>query len=227
MAKMGNGYGSEFHLLRYLGRHREDLNRRLLAEIGGDSIEWLDFNFDKKSKSLDAELQGLDFIEPLSAVHDLWREFWPQGRGIQTWDAVGRIVRDGRPEWLLVEAKAHVAESRTDCAAKGKGSAHIRRALEEVKTYLGVPQERDWLRGCYQAANRIATLHFLQKHQLPARLVFLYFTGDRSGIRRQCPTDADGWREELRNLDGRLGLPPDHPLKGRIHKLFVPVKRLD
>lgn len=40
MGKMGNGYGSEFHLLRYLGYHRHDLNREVEKTTGGRVTTW-------------------------------------------------------------------------------------------------------------------------------------------------------------------------------------------
>jgi len=43
----GNGYGSECHLLRYLGRHRDRLNAEVCRETGGSDVRWLDFPFAK------------------------------------------------------------------------------------------------------------------------------------------------------------------------------------
>jgi hypothetical protein len=45
MGRMGLGYGSEFHLLRYLGRHRRYLNRAIEDKFGGRVLDWLDFSF--------------------------------------------------------------------------------------------------------------------------------------------------------------------------------------
>ena len=53
MAHMGDGYGSECHLLRYLGRHRALRDWRVLACVGGSAIEWLDFPFDPSNPWLD------------------------------------------------------------------------------------------------------------------------------------------------------------------------------
>ena len=45
MAKLGLGYGSEFHLLRMLGRHSNSFNLEILSALGYNNkkIEWLDF----------------------------------------------------------------------------------------------------------------------------------------------------------------------------------------
>lgn len=45
MSKIGYGYGSEWHLLRYLGYRRSLLNRSVVNCIAGDSVELLDFPF--------------------------------------------------------------------------------------------------------------------------------------------------------------------------------------
>jgi hypothetical protein len=53
MAEMGIGYGSECHLLRYLGRHRALLDRRILEVTRADTIAWLDHPFDPSKAWLD------------------------------------------------------------------------------------------------------------------------------------------------------------------------------
>ena len=65
MGKIGFGYGSEWHLLRHLGYHREYLSLKTLEVTGGNSIEWLDFGFSKENVPLkdDKEFLGLEFIK--------------------------------------------------------------------------------------------------------------------------------------------------------------------
>jgi hypothetical protein len=43
MGRMNASYGSEFHLLRMLGRHRRFFDSRICEATGADSVEWLDF----------------------------------------------------------------------------------------------------------------------------------------------------------------------------------------
>jgi hypothetical protein len=58
---------------------------------------------------------------------------------------------------------------------------------------------------------------------LPARLLFIYFTGD-TGEGRVCPADEAGWRSALAAQDEHVGLPEKgYALKGRIHSLSLPV----
>ncbi len=66
MSKIGYGYGSEWHLLRYLGYHRALLSQKVGEALGAGSVEWLDFPFAKDGAPLqdDREFRGLEFLSP-------------------------------------------------------------------------------------------------------------------------------------------------------------------
>jgi hypothetical protein len=207
------------------------LTRRVLDEIGGDSIEWRDGLFQTKPP-FDAEVKGVDFLRENDPARTQWLEFWPQTGNVPSWDAVGVLTTNHGPEWLLVEAKANLQELRSSCTAKsykakdGKekgGLNQIKSALQQVQAALAVDQRHDWLSGYYQYCNRLAVLHFLRSQNVAARLLFVYFTGDTSGPRRTCPSNASGWKKALERLDAHVGLPAAHPLADRIHRLFLPV----
>ena len=218
MGKIGYGYGSEWHLLWYLGRHRTQLNDAVRQATGAEEIAWLDF---PASGRVDAEWKGLAFIKD-DGVQAAWRAFWPQGAGIQNWDAVAQVQIEGRPEWLLVEAKAHCAEVTSNCGAKPEGGLEqIRHALDVTKQTLGVEASRDWMNGFYQFCNRLAVLGFLHDRGIAARLLYLYFTGD-AVPGGECPQDEAGWQGTLASQDAPLGLPEQHPLSGRVHKVYLP-----
>jgi hypothetical protein len=222
MAIIGAGYGSECHLLRYLGRHRRAFDQRVGRTIGGEVLGWLDFHFDASRVWPDRERCGLDFVED-RAVQAAWQAWWPQGPGIHHWDAVGRYRAGAETGWLLVEAKANVEELASDCKAKpGDGRARIEASLAEVKAALGVDAARDWLRGCYQAANRVAALHFLGANGVPALLLHVYFCGDRTP-NRTCPADEAGWADALARQAALLGMGMEHPIQARIRALHLPV----
>lgn len=224
VSDIGLGYGSKWHLLRYLGWHRQALAEAIGRVIhGSEGVDWLDFPFDQAKKpSGDGEWQSLDFLgDEGQEVRNAWRQVWPHGGGIQTWDAVARIRVGPAQEWLLVEAKAHVEELTSNCGAVGR-LAMVERALTSTKVTLGVSADRDWLKGYYQYANRIAALHFLTEHKVPAHLLLIYFLGDGfSG--RTCPADEAGWSRALDTQAKHLGLPRTHGLAARIHRLFLPV----
>lgn len=225
MGQMGNGYGSECHLLRYLGRHREALNAAIRATVGCGDVRWLDCPFDPASDWKDAEWKGLEFLPSNSPAREAWRRAWPQRGNPPNWDAIGQVTRNGSSEWLLVEAKAHTGEIQSSCGAKdGPARQLIQETLNATKRRLAVAEEHDWMNGYYQLCNRLAVLNILQEAGVPARLLFIYFTGDDFGRPgNACPQSEAEWQPALEDQARHVGLPKQHPLADRIHKLFLPV----
>ena len=231
MGKMGDWYGSEFHLLRYLGYHRRDLNSAVEKQIGGRVSEWLDFAFAGKGK-LDKEWRGVDFVGSTQAVRSAWTKFWPQTGNVPNWDAVGRLELNAGVDYLLIEAKAHVEELQSSCSASKRGGLDtIREALQATIKSNGFPAKvEDWLSPYYQYANRLAHLHFLLEHAIPAHLVFIYFCGDdwggktlNNGKRPNCPKNAQGWGTHLNRMYDRLGLRGQSKLEQSVHSVFLRV----
>jgi hypothetical protein len=233
MAHIGDGYGSEWHLLRFLGRHRDHLSAAVLAKTGGDAVHWLDFGFDPEGGQPDEEHKGLGFLlcPPTvgltgdAALADQWAAFWPQTGNPPNWDAVGLLRHGDVSEWLLVEAKAHIGEMQQSCGAGEQSRRQIEAALAQTREALGVTGSAPWTDGYYQHANRLAVLWFLLSHSVPARLLFIYFTGDqRAGA--ECPSDEAGWAAPLAAQDAHLGLDTaadPSGVRARVHKLFLPV----
>lgn len=227
MGNIGNGYGSECHLLRWMGRHRklfdEEVSKAL--KIAGAPIEWVDFHFLPKAACPDwpdAERKGLDFIINDSLQKE-WRSFWPQKGTPPTWDAVGWIENAGNKELILVEAKAHIKELDTCCQAKpGESLSKIKKAFDETRNALNVSNDNDWTKGYYQTANRIAVLHFLCRENISAHLLFVYFIGDKFPD-RICPENENEWKDALEGQDAYIGLPKKHLLADKIHKLYLKI----
>jgi hypothetical protein len=189
------------------------------------AIEWLDFNFDRSRKGHDSEIKGLEFLPADSVARRDWPTFWPQRGNVMNWDAIGRMKIDGVDEWLLVEAKAHVEELRSDCLASAEGGlGKILASLETVKQALGIVQA-DWRRGYYQMCNRLAVLQFLAERHVQARLVLIYFCGDSFPDNKGffCPASRDGWVAALAEQDRHIGIPEDHAVRARIYKVFLEV----
>lgn len=220
------GYGSKWHLLRYLGYHRDALNRQLEQQAGIHLLSWLDSPFDCGQPLKDAEWKGLDFLSDDEPAKRAWLDFWPQTGNVPNWDAVGLAQNGERTEWLLVEAKAHVEELHSDCNAKeGDGLEAISRALDTVRRECGakVPLG-NWLSPYYQYCNRLTTLYFLMKHAVPARLVFVYFTGDQhpKGI-WDCPRTPEDWAPPLDTVKWHIGLAGKSELGQHVHYVFLPM----
>ncbi len=230
MGKMGNGYGSEFHLLRYFGYHRHQLNRAVEGQTGGRVVDWLDFAFSRDGKR-DSEWKGVDFLDSAPDVKSAWLTFWPQTGNVPNWDAVGRLESNSGTEYLLVEAKAHVEELQSSCGASEKGGLDtIKKALETTIAAYGFTAElKHWLSPFYQYANRLTHLHFLLQHGVPARLVFIYFCGDNWGEKQingkspVCPKESKDWEAHLKKVHKHLHLSGQSELESRVHKLFLHV----
>lgn len=226
MADIGYGYGSEWHLLRYLGRHRKELDRAILNQTGGAAVDWLDFEFGSKTRFGDREIRGIDFLPAGHPANKAWSRFWPTRGNAQNWDAVARLNKGGTSEWLLVEAKANLQEIKSTCGADPDkaGYGKIVIALEETKKALGIDASRDWMDGYYQYANRLAVLNFLASQGVSARLLFIYFTGDRNGP-LDCPSDESGWAKAIEAQNRHLGIAKRNPILERVYQLFLPVRR--
>jgi hypothetical protein len=232
MGTIGYGYGSEWHMLRYLGYHRKLLNQKIMDETGGGAIDWLDFQFSTSNQPLgsDHEWQGVEFIDQPEVIRR-WRKFWPQSGNPQNWDAVGWLSVDSRKELLLVEAKANAEEIHSDCGASNPQSIKmITRALNAARESFGVNDipVKGWLSPYYQYCNRLAVLHFLMQvcdPPVPARLIFLYFYGDRNG-NRDCPQFPGDWQAPLQTMSAAIGLNLQSVLLRRVHKIYLPVNPL-
>jgi len=225
MADIGHGYGSECHLLRYLGRHRKQLDDQICEATDAAQIRWLDFPFNPTNSWKDGEWKGLDFLPADDPARLAWPEFWPVRGNPQNWDAVARVKFGSSWEWLLVEAKAHVEELHSNCgASEAGGRPMIRKSLARVKEKLGAESGGDWLENYYQYANRLTVLWHMVECGTPTRLLFIYFTGDEFPDNAfDCPADEQGWAPALEAQRQYLGLEVDHSLSDRVHKIFSPV----
>ena len=231
MGKIGHGYGSEWHLLRYLGYHRASFSEEIMSKLKFQSLSWLDFRFlpPNKSNKHDGEHIGLGFLNNAQA-DAAWRFFWPQSGNSQNWDAVGEIWVNGQQEWLLVEAKAHLGELKSRCGASNQNSIdRIYAALSQtIDSFCDSPRTiESWLSPYYQYANRLAMLHFLLKvcdPPIPARLLFIYFLGDkRKKDSAICPQTEAEWASGIEAMKDHLGIDPHSELYPRVHHLCLTV----
>jgi hypothetical protein len=233
VSKAGRGYGSEYHLLRYLGYHRGELKQRVDEATGGALINWVDFPFSTSPQRFyHAEWQGIGFLrdnKQYAAVHEAWRSYWPQTGTAPSWDAVGIMNKGGETTLLLVEAKAHLAELKSECAAGAKARPLIERALADTRESLGVSPDCDWTTPHYQFCNRLAILYFLLRHDVMADVLFIYFTGDRFARNASivCPQSAAEWEPALATMHHKVGWPGNGSLEAHLHELFLPMHNLE
>ena len=216
-----NKYGSEWHLLRWLGRHRHELHRRIEQTVGGRMIDWVDFKFAQDKQ--DAEWKGVDFLPDYLPVKRGWANFWPQTGNVQNWDAVGWIDMKSHAELLLVEAKGNVEELNSTCGAQEHGGLPlIRSSLDATKAAMGIAPEANWLSPHYQYCNRLAALHFLTISNIPCRLLFIYFCEDATP-HRTCPKNESEWSVSLKCMYEHLGLEGKSEYESRVHRLYLPI----
>jgi len=225
MANIGYGYGSECHLLRWMGRHRQLFESKITEAIDPikGRVEFLDFKFKAGEVWPDAEWKGIDFIPPNHPVHAAWHGYWPQTGNVPNWDAIGKIVCISDEEWLLVEAKAHTEELESKCGAKEHGGLpKIREAFQTTIEQLSIKMDvSSWLEPYYQYANRFAVLSFLHSQNIKARLLNIYFVGDINRKGWTSPQSTEEWHPHLVNLESHLGLSSGHKLAPFVHKLFL------
>jgi len=129
--------------------------------------------------------------------------FWPQ-RGPQ-WDG---LALDSAGTVFLIEAKAHPSEMASSCKAGESSIGLIRASLEVTKRAFAANEQADWLDGYYQYANRLAHLLFLESHCVRARMIFLYFVGDKD---MGGPLSVEGWALHIDHVLQHLGLHESPP----------------
>ncbi len=233
MGKVGYGYGSEYHLQRYLAYHSGVLKQQVDEATGGELINWLDFPFSASPQRFyHGEWRGIGFLrdnERAGNVHEAWRAYWPQTGSPPSWDAVGIMNKGGATAWVLVEAKANLGELKSDCSASAKARPLIERALADTRRSLGIAANSEWTSPHYQFCNRLAILHFLLDHGVTAHVLFLYFTGDRFPRNPAivCPQAAEEWQPALATMHQKVGWPGNGALAPHVHELFLPMHNLD
>ena len=212
--------GSQRQIQQYVNNEPELLQRTIARHIPalqsqGISLTWVSPLRDMWF----VEFRDRAFIEALGLGRhaDALAQFWPQGG--PCWDALG--VGSANPDatglvYLLVEAKSHPGECKSECKATSTRSIlQIERSLDETAASLGAKRNLLWTTTYYQYVNRLAHLHFMRRHLgLNAWLVNAYFCGDP-----YRPTTEGQWRDFLRQVKTDLNLPQSSP---HVVDLFCP-----
>lgn len=221
MSTIGDGHGSEWHLLRYLGYHRQVLDTALEAAIGGRMVGWLDVPTKESARHGYSEWKGVDFLPDDIAAKQDWRGYWPQTGNVQNWDAVGLMQRGSSVDWLLVEAKGHKDEMKSRCGATSEESvATIERAFKQTQADMRIKvpwSETEY----YQFCNRLAVLHFLMSRNIPARLVYIHFLGSNVTRGKQCCTTQQEWQSVISEMHTATGFGPHCKYYDRVHEVFL------
>lgn len=218
MAEMALGYGSEFQMLRYLGHHRNFLNKEICKTIGDGDIEWLDFPVDLKRVSCDGELKGIECflqLEDFPHISNEWKKFWPQSGNSHNWDGI--FTQNGT--WYFVEAKAHLEEANQTCGATSKAS--IDKIIEAFTATCGNrSMAEEWMKSnCYQLANRLAFIHFCELVGIKAKVVYICFVNGFESRMSINVNKAEKWQEKMNEEYNSLGLSAE--LKSKIFNVII------
>ncbi len=233
MAEIGYGYGSEFQLLRFLGHHRNILEKNIRNNSHfKNDFKWLDFPYANQRISLDGEYKGISFLKEniekkeFQILKRKWKEYWPSSGNQQNWDAIF-IHKD---EFILVEAKAHLKEIESNISSKNKESKElIHNSLEKTKKYFGIQSNNDWTIKYYQIANRLAFIKFLTDNKIKTHLLNIYFL---NGYIKRCFKDKkfviedkgvqseELWEQEIKKQNDYLGI-TDSNAENFITSIFI------
>jgi hypothetical protein len=190
-----------------------------LAGAGAAAIDWLSpVATDNFAEHRDEASLGKLSLKHLAPA---LKAFWP-ARGPQ-WDG---LARTDRGDLLLIEAKAHVAETCSPaCQASPASLSRIVAALDRTKERFGATSSADWTRLFYQTANRLAHLDWLRNDcGTPAWLVFVEFVGDAD---MGGPMSAEGWEAASVLTRNAMGLARMHPLSAFVILVRPDVRRRD
>lgn len=213
--------GSRLYLQQYMLNAKEELSELIMAAspsllsfIGSNTkIQWKS-PLQKPEKPGKEEFYEYrdDFLEVLGLDDEAYnneskavREFWPK-IGPQ-WDGLALVTgSDGEKGLLLVEAKAHLDETKSDVKAKSQIS------INKINSSIGIAQKSygikpvDWTKNHYQLGNRIAFLYFMNEVlKIPTWLVLINFT---DGIYKT--THIEQWLAHYHDIYVAMGIKHDN-----------------
>ena len=224
-------YGSQYQLRRWVLERPDQLTADLLRRSDtlrawASTIEWLSPN-EETGAELRDEAWGLVGLPADSPQQAGW---WPADGPV--WDGVARVQGPGGAiGGIFVEAKGRAGEliGGGMKATAEQSIKTIRSALAEVQAHLSVVPSEEWLRACYQPANRLAFLWYARhkcQPSAPVWLVSLYFLGERyqTAVGKQVgPASEQDWQSIIGELHRRMGLPATpHDLSPCWIETFLP-----
>ena len=124
------------------------------------------------------------------------------------WDLVGYTIHNDIKTWILIEAKAHIGELINNCGAGPESLKKIEKTLKITASNIGTEILKDcpWTKKYYQLANRIYVLDLLKRNQFNAKLINIYFMGDKIVKSRLSPKDKKSWELEISKMKKYLNI---------------------
>lgn len=187
--KMSKEKGSQFLLAEYVNNQSVWLNSQilkssvqLLNEINDEvAIEWI-----SPLKQDDYKEYRDNFLNVLGISGEIPNDIWPK-RG-PVWDGLAKAKdNSGEEIILLVEAKAHLSEMKSELRATSLDSVSvIRKTFQKFRQRNGIDEKyaEVWENCYYQLSNRLIYLDYLN-HTLNIKtyLVLINFVDDNTHVK--------------------------------------------
>ncbi len=220
--------GSRLYLQEYMEKAQDILSEMIIAAspslltfaANKECIDWKS-PLEKSPKGEFYEYRD-DFLEVLDLDNERYkkakeklREFWPKN-GPQ-WDGLAVVDGiNGQKGFLLVEAKAHLNETKSDLKATSAESIKkIKESIGRTQGYYEI-QPNDWTEHYYQLGNRIAYLYFMNEIlDIPTWLVLINFTDGK-----YKKTDLHEWLKHYNHIYNNMGINHNSKLLNKIIQLF-------
>ena len=144
-------------------------------------VKWLSpLKYDRYGELKTKQIPGLEKAD---------FSFWPDNG--PWWDGIGV---DDKGCILLIEAKGHVAETKTKCKASEPSYSKINKSMGEAHSsltaFLHNYEDNTWLEKYYQLGNRLTFLVKLREQGYNVKLVLLNIVDDPTHI----ATSLDAWK---------------------------------
>lgn len=146
------------------------------------------------------------FWEGLKRPND-FEDFWPKGG--PHWDGIAVVeTSTGDKTLLLIEAKAHKSELKSDSQAKEDSLKTIKNRLKVIQRKSGLIADVDWTKRYYQFANRMAFLLFLQERMVKVAFVYILYANDPYWEKKDETTVAN-WENAIKKEREYFGIKED------------------
>jgi hypothetical protein len=122
-------------------------------------------------------------------------------------------------KWIIVEAKAHVGELKSDCQAKNESLNIINRAFEKTQKRFNISTQNRWSKEYYQLANRLAFINFMLANEIRCSLLNIYFINGWYKDADKNVLDKKTWEEKIDAEYAYLGI--NENAKEYISEIFV------
>lgn len=215
--------GSQHLIRHWINNETNNLNQMILSNSlsllqFGTEVEWVSpIEADQFKEYQDDFLDFIIESDEKVNVYQKLREFWPSNGPV--WDGIGIVSNEKEKGLLLVEAKAHVGETKSSMKAKSLDSREkIIARVVEVKSAFGSNSAVEvWMNQYYQLANRLCFLYFLnEKLHIPTWLVLCNFVDDQT----YKPTSIETWLQHTQHVFNHMQIDSKSPLMSKVITIY-------